>query len=90
MNIIRKKLIYMSVHRGCKEMDLILGKFAISEIFKLSDDEVKIYAKLIQTNDTILYNILAEIILNRTLQFPHDLAYAESLIYKIAQFHCFS
>ena len=36
----RKRLLFRCWHRGTREMDLILGRFADAEIADLSDDEL--------------------------------------------------
>ena len=56
METTRKKLIYRSYHRGTKEMDLIMGRFADAFIPTCSDDELKAYEDLLHENDPDLYN----------------------------------
>ena len=36
----RKRLLFRCWHRGTREMDLILGRFADAEIADLTDDEL--------------------------------------------------
>ena len=64
-----KRLIYQSVHRGCKETDAILGKFAIKYLESFSDEEVQQYEDFILEDD---WNIYAWI--TATVDFPkkHD------------------
>lgn len=56
MNAQRKKLIYRSEHRGTKEMDIVLGRFARDFIPTCSEEEVQIYEDLLKENDPDLYN----------------------------------
>ncbi|PCI00144.1 MAG: succinate dehydrogenase assembly factor 2 family protein [Alphaproteobacteria bacterium] len=56
MNKQRKKLIYRSWHRGTKEMDIILGKFADKFIPTCSEDTIASYELLLKENDPDLYN----------------------------------
>ncbi len=56
----KKKLLYRSAHRGCKEMDILLGNFAISCIDTLSDTQLQEYQKIIEQDDLLLYNIIVE------------------------------
>ena len=42
-------------HRGTREMDLILGRFADAEIANLSDDELSQLEHLIEVPDQDLY-----------------------------------
>ncbi|QPC95225.1 succinate dehydrogenase assembly factor 2 [Mesorhizobium sp. INR15] len=48
----RRKLLFRSWHRGMREMDLILGSFADSEIGVLTSDEIDQYEKLLDIPDT--------------------------------------
>jgi antitoxin CptB len=54
----RKRLLFRCWHRGTREMDLILGRFADAEIAKLSDDEVAELERLIEIPDPDLYAAL--------------------------------
>jgi antitoxin CptB len=54
----RKRLLFRCWHRGTREMDLILGRFADAEIATLSDDEVTELAHLIEIPDPDLYAAL--------------------------------
>ena len=56
MDAQRKKLIYRSEHRGTKEMDIVLGRFARDFLPTCSDAEVQIYEDLLKENDPDLYN----------------------------------
>lgn len=55
IEIQRKKLIYRSLHRGTKEMDCLLGKFAESEVPSMDENELNAYDTLMQENDPDLY-----------------------------------
>ena len=52
--ILIKKIIYRSTHRGTKEMDLLLGKFVKSNISKLSISELNDLLNLLEAEDKIL------------------------------------
>jgi antitoxin CptB len=54
----RKRLLFRCWHRGTREMDLILGRFADAEIAKLSDGEVTELERLIEIPDPDLYAAL--------------------------------
>jgi antitoxin CptB len=54
----RKRLLFRCWHRGTREMDLILGRFADAEIANLSDDELTELERLIETPDPDLYAAL--------------------------------
>ena len=51
----RKRLLFRCWHRGTREMDLILGRFADAEIGNLSDDELSQLETLLEVNDPDLY-----------------------------------
>ena len=53
--ILKKKIIYRSMHRGTKEMDLLLGNFVTKYIDELNSTELKDLAKLLFTEDEIIY-----------------------------------
>ena len=50
----RRKLLFRSWHRGIREMDLILGTFADSEIGGLGDAELDDYQALLELQDVDL------------------------------------
>src|SRR5450631_3056188 len=51
----RKRLLFRCWHRGTREMDLILGRFADAEIAGLTDDELAELERLIEVPDPDLY-----------------------------------
>jgi antitoxin CptB len=51
----RKRLLFRCWHRGTREMDLILGRFADAEITDLTDDELADLEILIDVPDPDLY-----------------------------------
>ena len=54
----RKRLLFRCWHRGTREMDLILGRFADAEIAALRDDELAELERLIEVPDPDLYAAL--------------------------------
>lgn len=52
----RKRLIFRSDHRGTKEMDLIMGKFAREHVPHFSVEDLTAYEDLLKENDPNLYN----------------------------------
>ena len=54
----RKRLLFRCWHRGTREMDLILGRFADAEIADLPDDELAQLEHLIEVPDPDLYAAL--------------------------------
>jgi antitoxin CptB len=47
----RRKLLFMCWHRGIREMDLIMGRFADEHIDRLSDSEVTELERLAEQPD---------------------------------------
>ena len=54
----RKRLLFRCWHRGTREMDLILGRFADTTIDSLTDDELDALEHLIEMPDPDLYAAL--------------------------------
>ena len=53
--ILKKQIIYRSMYRGTKEMDLLLGNFVKKHIDELSATELKDLAKLLFIEDEVIY-----------------------------------
>jgi antitoxin CptB len=47
----RRKILFRAWHRGMREMDLIMGRFADAEIGGLSDAELDEFERLIEVLD---------------------------------------
>jgi antitoxin CptB len=54
----RKRLLFRCWHRGTREMDLILGRFADAAIAGLSDSELAELERLVEVPDPDLYAAL--------------------------------
>ncbi|MBU6463996.1 MAG: succinate dehydrogenase assembly factor 2 [Bradyrhizobium sp.] len=54
----RKRLLFRCWHRGTREMDLLLGRFADAEISDLTDAELAELERLIEVPDPDLYAAL--------------------------------
>ena len=55
---LKKKIIYRSNYRGTKEMDKLLGAFTKKYINILNENELVDLEKLLNIDDTNLYNFL--------------------------------
>jgi antitoxin CptB len=75
----RKRLLFRCWHRGTKEMDYILGRFADAHIADLSEEEVADFERLIELPDPDLYNAF-----NDKMQL--DPAYADGVFRRIKAF----
>ena len=51
LDLRRRKLLFRSWHRGMREMDLVMGKFADAEISRLSEAELDEYERLVELPD---------------------------------------
>lgn len=52
----RKCLLYRSWHRGTREMDLILGRFAERHLPGFGPEELALYEQILLHSDPDLYN----------------------------------
>ena len=48
---LRRKLLFRAWHRGIREMDLILGRFADASIAAMDDAELREFAAFLEIND---------------------------------------
>ena len=51
-DLFRKKLLYRSLHRGCKETDLILGSFATKHIHNMTAEELQEWEAILNHTDS--------------------------------------
>jgi antitoxin CptB len=51
LNARRRRLLFRSWHRGIREMDLVLGRFADAQIAQLSETELDDYERLLEIPD---------------------------------------
>ena len=65
--ILKKQIIYRSMHRGTKEMDLLLGNFVKKHIDELNDSELEDLAKLLFIEDEVIYKWYFENTLNNSI-----------------------
>src|SRR5438552_13416240 len=75
----RKRLLFRCWHRGTREMDLILGRFADTEIADLSDGDMAELERLLEAPDPDLYAAL-------TGDTPLAPEYASALFTRIKAF----
>jgi len=65
--ILKKKIIYRSMHRGTKEMDLLLGNFVKKYINKLGNIDLRDLERLLIIEDEVIYNWYFEINSNNSI-----------------------
>ena len=76
----RRRLLFRSWHRGIREMDLILGRFADATIAELSDAELSEYERLMERPDPELYAWISG-------EAPVAREYDTSLFRRLRTFH---
>ncbi len=64
----RKRLLYISHHRGMREMDLILGNFARASVPVMTPDALLHFEQLLAFSDQELYGWLFE---DKRVSNPH-------------------
>ena len=55
-SILRKKNLYQSQNRGCKETDLILRKFAEKYLDTMDEIELKQFQHILDASDADIYD----------------------------------
>lgn len=53
-----RRVRYRSWHRGCKETDVILGRFADERLETLTPEQLTVYEKLLDEQDVDIWNWL--------------------------------
>jgi antitoxin CptB len=76
----RRRLLFRSWHRGIREMDLIMGRFADAWIERLSEPELDQYERLIEVADPELYAWIAG-------QEAVPAAYDSPVFHRLRAFH---
>jgi antitoxin CptB len=56
IEITRKRLLFRSWHRGTREMDLLLGRFAERNLPTFSGRQVALYEALLEYSDSDIYD----------------------------------
>jgi antitoxin CptB len=76
----RRRLLFRSWHRGIREMDLIMGRFADAWIERLGEAELDAYERLIEVPDPELYAWIAG-------QEPAPAEHDSELLARLRAFH---
>jgi antitoxin CptB len=58
LEVVRKRLIFRSWHRGCKETDVILGNFCDANIHQMNAEEIAYFEAILEEEDADLYRWL--------------------------------
>lgn len=54
----RKRALFRAWHRGIREMDLVMGRFADREIARMPDSELDEFERLMEEPDQVVYGWL--------------------------------
>jgi antitoxin CptB len=76
----QKRILFRSWHRGIREMDLILGRFADAEIANLCESELDDYEGLLEVPDRDLFSWI-------TGEAIPPTSYDTPVLHKIRNFH---
>jgi antitoxin CptB len=76
----RRRILFRSWHRGMRETDLLLGRFADAEIGGLCESELDDYERLLEAQDRDIFNWL-------TGEAETPSAYDTQVLQKIRAFH---
>lgn len=56
ISITRKKLGFRSWHRGTREMDILLGRFADAHLGDMGAEDLALYDRFLSNSDPDIYN----------------------------------
>lgn len=56
ISITKKRLLFRSWHRGTREIDLLLGRFADAHVPDFSEEDLALYDQLLSNNDPDIFN----------------------------------
>ena len=76
----RKRLVFRAWHRGMREMDIIMGRFADRHAAAMSDDEVDQFEALMEAPDPEIFRWI-------TGSLPTPGNYDTALLRRIREFH---
>jgi antitoxin CptB len=76
----QRRILFRSWHRGMREMDLVLGRFADAEIASLCETELDDYELLLEAQDRDVFSWL-------TLEAETPSSYDTPVLRKIRAFH---
>ncbi len=58
--LLLKRLVYRSGHRGCKETDLVFGKFCETKLATLDPAQLSAYERLLDEDDVNIWAWLTD------------------------------
>jgi antitoxin CptB len=79
----RKRILYRAWHRGMREMDLLMGRFADAEIGTMSISDLDAFERLIEVPDPDIYRWLTD-----DGEVPEN--YRTAVFLRLKEFHTYS
>jgi antitoxin CptB len=76
----RKRLLYQSLYRGCKETDILIGSYARSALGTMSEEGLALFEALLEESDADIYQWIIG-------AKPEPLPYQAWLLPDIRTFH---
>ncbi|KYH12846.1 succinate dehydrogenase assembly factor 2 [Neorickettsia sp. 179522] len=52
----KKRILYRSTHRGCKEMDILLGSFITKNLNRLTEQEIEQVERILELSDSFIFD----------------------------------
>jgi antitoxin CptB len=83
LDVRRRKILFRSWHRGMREMDLIMGRFADVEIGTMSEADLDEFERLIEVPDRDLFHWISG-----ELEIPEN--YDTAVFRRLKSFHSHS
>ncbi len=80
LDVRRRQILFRSWHRGMRETDLLIGRFADAEIARLNESELAAFEGLLEVSDRDIFGWLTG-----ELQVPP--AYDTAVFRKLKLFH---
>ncbi len=79
IKLLKDEILYRSIHRGCKETDFLIGKYAENEMDNLEEDDLLILKDLIGEDDMMIYDWILQ-----KIDYPEKYS---NLLAKMRDFH---
>ncbi len=76
----RRRVLFRAWHRGMREMDILMGKFADSELAKLSDVELDEFEALMDAPDPEIFKWMTD-----AVEIPRE--FQTALLARLKAFH---
>jgi antitoxin CptB len=80
LGVRRRRIVFRAWHRGTREMDLVLGRFADAHSATLSAAEIELFEALMEAPDTDSFRWI-------TGSLPTPANYDTPLLHRIRAFH---